>query len=181
MGMGQLRIVLLSGPFKVGKSTVTTQLVKNYGFRKISSSDYLRTLTPDLAQLEDAQIRLRLQEKGDELDTQTDCLWVVDPVAVTAIEQMPETSDWLIDAVRKRRQIEHFRARFGTAVAHFHLIAPDAILKARSGLTDQAYELAINHPNEINSRALKEIADRVFDTTLRSPQQIAEQIVKGDR
>lgn len=179
--MGQLRIVLLSGPFKVGKSTVTAELVNAYGFCKISSSGYLRTLTPDLAQMDDAQVRLRLQEKGDALDAQTDCLWVVDPVATSAIAQMPKTSDWLIDAVRKRRQIEHFRARFGAAVAHFHLVAPDAILKKRSGLSDHAYELAINHANEISSRALKEMADRVFDTTLQSPQQIAEQIARGER
>jgi AAA domain len=178
--MRKLRIVLLSGPFKVGKSTVTGELVKEYGFRKISSSDYLRTLTPSLSQLDDAQVRLLLQEKGDDLDTQTDYLWVVDPVAASAIKQMPENSDWLIDAVRKRRQVEHFRAQFGAAVAHFHLVAPDAILKARSGLSDEAYELAINHSNEINSRALKDIADRVFDTSLQSPQQIAELIVKGD-
>lgn len=58
--MEELRIVLLSGPFKAGKSCVTAELVKAYGFQKISSSDYLRTLIPDLAQLDEAETRLRL-------------------------------------------------------------------------------------------------------------------------
>lgn len=179
--MEQTRIVLLSGPFKVGKTSVTNELAKEYGFRKISSSDHLRKMIPDLGLLDEAQARLRLQEKGDELDTQTDYLWVVDPVAVRAIAQTPDVSKWLVDAVRKSRQIEHFRAKFGTAVTHYHLISPDAVLKARSGLSDADYEVAIKHPNEINSRALKELADRVFDTTLQSPQQIARQIANGDQ
>jgi hypothetical protein len=177
--VGKLRIVLLSGPFKVGKSTVTSELIQEHGFRKISSSDYLKTITPGLVELDAAQVRFRLQEKGDQLDVDTDYMWVVDPVAVSAIEQAPDIRGWLVDAVRKSRQIEHFRARFGSAVTHVHLHAPDTTLRERSGYSDEAYRLAISHPNEINSRALKEIADRVFDTSVQSAQNIAEEIVYG--
>lgn len=177
--MSKLRIVLLSGPFKVGKSTVTGELVDRFGFFKISSSDYLRSLTPGLQQLDIAQVRLRLQEKGDELDRQTDFRWVVDPVATTAVSSAPHTSAWLFDAVRKHRQVNHFREEFGSAIEHIHLIAPEATLQERSGLSDAAYRSAIAHSNEVNSRALIEIADRVFDTTLHTAQDIAAQIAQA--
>lgn len=179
--MEKLRIILLSGPLKVGKSTLTAEMVKTFGFCKISSSDYLRTLVPNLAQLNEAQVRLQLQEKGDQLDADTDYMWVIDPVATSAIAQSPDTSDWLVDAVRKDRQVEHFRARFGSAVTHVHLLAPEAVLRARSGLTDRAYEQAISHPNEVSSRAVGEIADQIFDTSLQTPRQIAVKIAKEDR
>ena len=178
--MADLRIVLLSGPFKVGKSALTTELSKALGFRKISSSDYLRTLIPNLGSLDPAQIRSLLQEKGDELDRQTDYRWIVDPAATTVIEQFPQTRGWLIDAVRKHRQVEHFRDRFGSAVEHIHLIAPEAVLLARSGYSQQEYEAAIAHPNEVNSRNLGEIADRMFDTTEHTPQEIATLVARKE-
>ena len=179
--MGNLRIVLLSGAFKVGKSAVATELIEAFGFRKVSSSDYLRTLTPDIAQLDSGQARLVLQEKGDQLDIETDYSWLIDPVTTSAIAEAPGVSNWLIDAVRKQRQVEHFRGRFGAAVAHFHLLAPEIVLKARCGLTPDAYTRAVNHPNEVNSRALGDVADQSLDTSLHTPQQIAAQIAKGDR
>lgn len=177
--MGKLRIVLLSGPFKVGKSTVTRELVQQFGYLKISSSDYLRSLTPGVEQLDIAQARLRLQETGDELDRQTDFRWVVDPVATSAVANAPDTSAWLFDAVRKRRQVEHFRERFGSAVMHVHLIAPDDVLRTRSGLSETAYSSAISHSNEVNARSLGDLADRVFDTTLDTAHQIAVQIAQA--
>lgn len=177
--MGKLRIVLLSGPFKVGKSTVTGELVQRFGYLKISSSDYLRSLTPGVEQLDIAQARLRLQQTGDELDRQTDFRWVVDPVAASAVANAPANSAWLFDAVRKRRQVEHFRAKFGSAVMHVHLTAPDDVLRTRSGLTEMAYSTAIAHSNEVNSRSLIDMADRVFDTTFHTAHEIATQVAQA--
>ena len=177
--MGKLWIVLLSGPFKVGKSTITNELVQQFGYLKISSSDYLRSLTPGVGQLDLAQARLRLQETGDELDRQTDFRWVVDPVATSAVANAPNASNWLFDAVRKRRQVEHFREKFGPAVMHVHLTAPDNVLRTRSDMSETAYGIAISHSNEVNARSLIDIADRVFDTTLRTAHEIATQIAQA--
>lgn len=177
--MGKIRIVLLSGPFKVGKSTVTGELVQQFGYLKISSSDYLRSLNPGLEKLEISEARLRLQESGDELDRQTDFGWVVDPVATSAVASAPDASTWLFDAVRKRRQVEHFREKFGSAVMHVHLTAPDDVLRVRSGLTHTAYNAAIIHPNEVNSRSLFNVADLIFDTTLHTAYEIAAQIAQA--
>lgn len=177
--MGKLRIVLLSGPFKAGKSTVTGELVRQFGYLKISSSDYLRSLAPGAEQLDIAQARLLLQETGDELDRRTDFRWVVDPVATSAVANAPEVSAWLFDAVRKQRQVEHFRERFGSAVMHVHLAAPDDVLRIRSGLSEMAYASAISHSNEVNARSLVDIADSVFDTTLHTAHDIAAQIAQA--
>lgn len=174
--MGNLRIVLLSGPFKVGKTTLTGELIESFGFRKISSSGYLRQLVPGIELMDEAASRRPLQEKGDQLDIETDYNWVVDPVAVNAIANFSENENWLFDAVRKPRQVEHFRARFSNAVTHVHLTAPEATLKARSQLTDAEYSRDISHPNEIAARSLDKIADLVVDTSLCTPQQIARLI-----
>ena len=176
--MEKLRIVLLSGPFKAGKSTVAGELVHCFGYLKISSSDYLRSLNPGVEQLDIAQARLLLQESGDALDRQTDFRWVVDPVATSAVASAPDTCTWLFDAVRKRRQVEHFREKFGSAVMHIHLTAPDDILRTRSGLTETAYSTAVAHSNEVNSRSIVDMADRVFDTTLLTAHEIAIQIAR---
>lgn len=177
--MGILRIVLLSGPFKVGKSTVTGELVHQFGYRKISSSQYLRSLNPGVEQLDIAQARLLLQEAGDGLDRETDFRWVVDPVTTSAVANAPNTFNWLFDAVRKRRQVEHFREKFGPAVVHVHLTAPDHVLRERSGLTDTAYSTAVAHSNEVNSRSLGDVADCVFDTTSLTAHEIATQIAQA--
>jgi adenylosuccinate synthase len=177
--MGKLRIVLLSGPFKVGKSTITGELVQQFGFLKISSGDYLRSLNPDVEQLDIAQARLLLQEAGDALDRQTDFLWVVDPVATSTIANAPYASTWLFDAVRKPRQVEHFREKFGSAVLHVHLTAPDDVLRSRSGLNETAFITAIAHSNEVNSRSLGDMADRLFDTTSFTAHEIATQIAQA--
>ncbi|WP_282295734.1 hypothetical protein [Stenotrophomonas sp. PS02289] len=177
--MGILRIVLLSGPFKVGKSTVTVELVQQFGYLKISSSDHLRSLCPGVEQLDVAKARLRLQEAGDELDRKTDFRWVVDPVATSAVATAPEAFNWLFDAVRKKRQVEHFREKFGFAVMHVHLSAPDNVLRLRSGLSDTTYGIASSHPNEVSARSLIHIADRVFDTTLQTAHEIAKQIAQA--
>lgn len=179
--MDKLFIILLSGPFKVGKSTLTTELEKSFSFRKVSSSGYLRALIPNIDQLNEAESRLQLQEKGDQLDIDSDYMWVIDPVTTSVIAQNPNNLNWLVDAVRKKRQVEHFRERFGSSLTHVHLTAPEAILRSRSSLTDEVYERAINHPNEVNARALGKFADQVFDTSKHTPQQIAARLAKEAR
>lgn len=162
-------ILLLSGPVSVGKTTLRDLLLANHGFGAIRSSSYLRELAAKHAGGTD---RLDLQELGDKLDVQTDYRWVVDDVAVPAIDASPATSRWLFDAVRKLHQVEHFRDKFGHSVFHLHLDAPEEVLRARyerrlAGQKEpiaDAYDRAIAHDNERNSRALVNVADAVVQT-----------------
>src|SRR5256885_10800615 len=102
------RILLLSGPVAAGKSSVAALLVERGGFARVRSGHFLseyataRGLTPD---------RQTLQEVGDRLDIETDYRWLVDEVAAPAIASNPNQARWLVDAVRKHRQVEHFRNR----------------------------------------------------------------------
>lgn len=175
--MGISRLLLISGAIGAGKSTVARLLREDYNFQGISSGDYLRS---QQAASNHRSSRRQLQDLGDQLDVETDFLWIIDKVAVPAMEIAPDTENWLFDAVRKPRQIEHFRTNFGSVVRHIHLTASESALRGRyecrNQLIDISYDEAVRHPNEIAARALSLIADHTLDTQHASPSQIAEEI-----
>ncbi|WP_082542767.1 AAA family ATPase [Rhodanobacter sp. Root561] len=160
------KILLLSGAIGAGKSSVAKALGERYEFQRISSSGYLKTYGEKILPGEE---RHQLQNLGDRLDEETDFIWIVRDVAVPAIERAPEIDNWLLDAVRKPRQVMHFREYFGPKVHHIHLTAPEDVLKRRyrqrADPDDTSYEEAIKHSNEIAARSLKSIANEIFDTT----------------
>lgn len=172
------RLLLLSGAICAGKSSVARALKENHGFSGISSGGYLWACVRQGAGLD---MRSRLQETGDRLDFETDFAWVVDSVAIPALAANPSVENWLFDAVRKSRQIEHFRARFGEIVRHVHLLAPEDVLQERyaAGFEpgDASYVTAIAHPNEIAARSLDAMADKTFDTTAVTATVIATRII----
>lgn len=166
-----LQLILLSGPLAVGKSSVAAGLIESGAFLRIGSGSYLLKLAAERGLRTD---RAALQTLGDRLDSETDYRWLVDDVAVPTIAGRPLHSQWLVDAVRKHRQVEHFRARFGASIYHLHLVASDEVLRRRYEARAAAggeyaagttYDLAIAHPNEVASRALLDIADQVIDVT----------------
>lgn len=166
----KLVILLLSGPVAAGKSTLATKLVEDHGFRTIRSGNHLRSVA---AQLGSATTRRALQELGDSFDLSTDYLWLIDDVASPQIEAAPDHARWLLDSVRKERQVEHFRSRF-PHVVHVHLTATEEVLRARYDMRLAAggeyegctpYDVAVGHPNEVASRGLIRIADHVVDST----------------
>jgi predicted kinase len=166
----KLVVLLLSGPVAVGKSTLATQLVEDHGFRTIRSGNHLRSVATHLGS---DSTRRALQELGDALDLRTDYLWLIDDVASPQVEAEPDHARWLLDSVRKKRQIEHFRSRF-SHVVHVHLTATEEVLRARYDARLAAggeyeggtpYDVAIAHPNEVASRGLIRIADHVVDSS----------------
>ena len=171
------RLLLLSGPMRSGKTSVAEVLKRNYGFSGISTGGYLKNCIPPGGDV----TRSSLQDLGDRLDLETDFAWVVDVVSIPAMAAAPITENWLLDAVRKPRQIEHFRAKFPNVLRHIHLHARESILQARyaAGLSPRgpAYTLAIAHPNEVAARSLGDFADQTFDTAQASASEIAAQIV----
>lgn len=167
---GKVVVLLLSGPVAVGKSTLATQLVKDHGFRTIRSGNYLRSVATHLGS---GTTRRALQELGDALDLRTDYLWLIDDVASPQVEAAPDHARWLLDSVRKERQVEHFRSRF-PRVVHVHLTATDEDVRARYDVRlasggeyegGTPYDEAIAHSNEVASRGLIRIADHVVDST----------------
>lgn len=174
-------VLLLSGPVSVGKTTLRDLLMSKHRFGAIRSSAYLRELADTQA---GGHGRLELQELGDALDLQTDYRWVVDSVALPAMVAEPSTRRWLFDAVRKKRQVEHFRAAFGASVFHLHLNAPEDVLRARyerrllelGEPVDGTYDHAVMHDNEQQSRGLIQFADA---TVLTYPDSSEDVLAKG--
>ena len=166
------RLLLLSGAIGAGKTSVAKALIGAHGYKKIGSSDYLKSLIPvnELKQGDD--LRFQLQELGDQLDNQTDYLWIVNPVATQTIAAAPDVTLWLVDAVRKKKQVEHFRREFGARVLHVHIQAPENVLRSRYGQNGN-YDQAVTHPNELSARSLSEIADRVIDSSTAVPEVLA--------
>jgi len=175
-------VVLFSGPIAVGKSSVARELLERFSFDRVSTGTYLSQLAQ---QRGTAVSRTSLQEIGDRLDEESDYRWVIDNVAVSTIASKPNVTHWLLDSVRKHRQVHHFRHHYGSSIAHVHLTASETILEARYNARliaggeyagNTPYSVAIQHPNEISSRSLIDVADLVINVEGRSSNDIATEI-----
>jgi dephospho-CoA kinase len=171
------RLVLLGGPVAVGKTTLRQALMSLHGFDHIRSSGYLKQLAEQRSL---SLARTSLQDLGDELDRQTDYLWLLEEVARPGFAASPERRKWLVDAVRKHRQVQHFRSAYRQATFHVHLTASEEVLRERYAERRDAtpYEIAVQHENEVASRSLIAIADLVIDTGSTSAEQAASQIAE---
>jgi len=161
-----------------GKTSVSAALQSGFGYMPISSSAFLRAQCTVTNTSTD---RHSLQELGDALDMATDFSWLIDSVAFPAINARPDARNWLLDAVRKPRQVELFRMCFGDAVKHVHIVAPDAVLQqrytSRTETVVEEYKACVMHPNEQSARSLAAYADSVFDTESYTSLEIARQII----
>jgi adenylate kinase family enzyme len=174
----KMRLILLSGPIAVGKSHAAAALISRHQFQRISSSNYLRELLAADGREAD---RTSLQDLGDFLDVSTDYRWLIDNVAAPLFSQsVPENGRWLLDAVRKQRQVEHFKGTVADA-HHVHLMASETTLRrryeARRSGGDPTYDDAISHPNEQSARGLIGIADQIISVEGLSPEDIADSII----
>lgn len=170
------KLLLLSGAIGSGKTAVAKELIRVFQFVKIASGAYLVAQIPP-HKLKDGDTRRRqLQELGDHLDVKTGYHWIVDLVAVQALNGTPGVKNWLVDAVRKKRQVELFRERFGSLVRHVHLTASEEVLRSRYAEKGEDYDAAIVHPNEVSARSLERLADLVLDTSSAKPGLLAQQI-----
>ena len=167
-----------------GKTHIANALQQLHQFQPISSGAFLRSYGGGTQK---RLSRTDLQNLGDALDVQTDFRWVVDDVARPAISAAYSIQNWLLDAVRKAKQIEHFKDVFGESVRHIHLTAPEKVLRARylarGDFKEQDYLNARAHPNEVAARSLYAYADATFDSTTSTAWEIASSIFQlwGDK
>jgi len=178
------RLLLLSGPIAVGKSAVAKQLIEQHQFQKISSGQYLMEQAQERGS---GTSRADLQLLGDTLDTETDYRWLIDEIVRARIAATPAQESWLFDSVRKKRQVINFKEIYRRITFHVHLNAPEATLRQRyeARLADGGeyagatpYNVAINHPNEVEARSLIAVADTVVDLSAKPPEKAAADILK---
>ncbi|MFK4073686.1 AAA family ATPase [Ectopseudomonas khazarica] len=174
------RLLLLSGPMASGKTSVAVALQEGYGFVPISSSAFLRE---QLVARNMPADRQHLQELGDSLDKATDFSWLIESVASPVIDAQPHIDNWLLDAVRKPRQVELFKLQYAGLVRHVHITASESVLQQRyaeRGVGNLAqYRAAVLHPNEQSARSLAGLADQALDIEAFTPLEIADQILSA--
>jgi adenylosuccinate synthase len=162
-----------------GKTSVSAALQEHFGFFSISSGSFLRSVLIEQGKVPD---RHKLQELGDSLDRTSDSSWVIESVAKPAINALPDVDNWLLDAVRKSRQVELFKHHFPGVVMHAHIDAPEPVLQQRYAERNPnqlaEYLVNVRHPNELSARSLGRMADKVFETETLTVFEIARQIIK---
>ena len=74
--------------------------------------------------------RKKLQKHGERLDRETQGAWIVNGFVRDEMAADPAT-DFVVDAVRTKDQIDRFRSAYGARVIHVHLTAPPEELAKR--------------------------------------------------
>lgn len=172
------RIVLLSGPIGVGKSTLTASLEKTYGARIVKTRELLDNISR--ATLRPVNSRSGYQAFGEELDAESDGKWVNDALSDLIDRERPQFV--VVDAVRISEQIAHIRTEHGFSVFHLHLTASEEDLKKRFAERKtkfeeaSSYEEAAANVTEQGVRLLERKADAVVNTTLCNPEDVVVRV-----
>lgn len=166
-----MRLIVLSGPIGVGKTTFGNALVDLFGARRVSTRQWL------LAKTGCENNRASLQEAGESQDAKTGGAWVVRVVedAITA----DADGLLLLDAARIAGQVKALRERYGNGVFHVHLNADPAELEHRyatrkSELKEYTtYAEARRHGTEAQVETLADIADAVLEADHSGAETLA--------
>jgi adenylosuccinate synthase len=161
------QIVLISGHLGAGKSGLAKLLADEYGYYWFSSSDYLRELAHSKGRGDD---RVALQTLGDELDTQTQDAWLRTAV-MEKCQKLGPTARVVVDSLRTKRQLEHFRRDHNLPCVHVHLFGTleevQRRFASRAGMSAEAVEYveADLVKSEEDIQSFKKDADLRVNTT----------------
>lgn len=115
------RIVLVSGHLCTGKSGLAKALEREFGYYVVKSSQMLREIA---VQRESPLDRVSLQRLGDAMDKETGGKWLYDSV-MSHLEQVSVHDRVVLDNVRTKEQMEHFRTAPDLVATHVHLYVLD--------------------------------------------------------
>lgn len=169
------RVVLLSGPIASGKTVLGDGLIARFGLVRIRTREVIRE------RMTVNEERGGLQAAGDRLDRKTEYRWIAAAVARLALERDPDDVI-LVDAVRKKKQIDAVRQGFGQRVVHVHLNAPRRELarryRERNGPVKEkrSYKAASEHATERQVARLADVADIVIDSSTCTPEDLVVRV-----
>jgi adenylosuccinate synthase len=163
-----MQIVLLSGRVSSGKSTLSEQLLTQFGFEVLKTKELIKRLAQKKLGTELERDRKAMQRFGERLDNETEGKWVRD--ALMNLVRGPNQRV-IVDSVRISKQIRAIRKSYGFAVVHIHLTAPEDVLAKRyserkgTGFRElKSYSEVKRDPTEAKVKDLKDVADVVIDT-----------------
>lgn len=172
------RVVLLGGVIAAGKTTLAADLVACHGFTKVSTRSALeqRAASKGLA-----PSRNILQDMGDELDAETNGVWVLDQIELASLQE-PFPARLLLDSVRRDFQIKRAKARWPNQVFYVHLVVPLDVARSRyegrNAKSDVTvpFEQAKASATEQHADTLSGLADLVLDTSSNSSKAAAASV-----
>lgn len=172
------RIVVVSGRVGAGKSTLARLLADRYRARHVRTQDLMR----ERAEAMETSLpneRRALQEFGERLDVETSGGWVAESISETIAIDDDDRQLLIVDAVRRKDQVDRLREVFPSRVMHIHLDAPEIVLVERynnreSDLEELAdYAAVAANATEAAVGALKNEADVVIDTARNTIGDVA--------
>ena len=159
-----IRVILLSGPVAVGKSSLAKELIRRYQFVLLKTRHLISA-----ALSETDKERTAFQMAGEDLDRRTGGKWVSAALLKEA-SKLQGNETVLVDSVRIAEQIVEVRNAFGDSVVHVHLTCEEAELARRYGKRSgeleelPSYSTVRENPTEARVGSLEDIADILIST-----------------
>lgn len=137
------QVVVITGRICTGKSGLAKGLRDEFGYELVQTSEILKQQALKRGRSID---RISLQQLGDEMDKESNYLWLFEEVQKQAAALAPYLPI-VVDNVRNAEQLEHFRTNHGLETVHVHLYAPNDVLYQRyeKHNADRPGEEAINY------------------------------------
>jgi len=120
------KIILISGRICTWKSKLANKLDVKRGQYRISTSSILKEIANKDG---DPTDRKSLQKLGDRFDIDTDYKWVFDAVSNEASKNS-DVKCFVVDHIRHKEQLLHFRKQNNFEIVHVHLFADPAFLES---------------------------------------------------
>jgi adenylosuccinate synthase len=181
------RIVAVSGRVGAGKSTLARLLAERYGARHIRTQDLMRERAEAMETALPNE-RRALQEFGERLDAETGGGWVAQSISETMASNDDDDRELLIiDAIRRKEQVDRLREVFPSRVMHIHLKAAEEILAQRYSDRDSHmaelpdYAQVAANATEAAVGLLENDADVVIDTARNTIDDVATRAVAALR
>lgn len=119
------KMILISGRICTWKTDLSKKLEERRGFKRLSSSAHLRNVADQRGLAKD---RKSLQELGDTIDGETSSKWLLELVK-EELENVEDGRPIVVDHLRHKQQVEHFRSQNLHNVVHVHLYAEEEFLE----------------------------------------------------
>jgi adenylosuccinate synthase len=146
------QVVLISGHLGAGKSGLARWLETEFEYHRFSSSDFLKQ---EAARRGLSTDRRSLQVLGDLLDGETGDRWLYQAVRQQA-EALSPAARIVVDSVRTRKQLDHFRKDHYLPCLHVHLFGKTLALQKRF---DQRPNHDADHEEYVNADLIKSEQD----------------------